>query len=286
MRLSRPESLEEAVAVLDAAAHPIAYAGGIEVLLGLRSGAIRADVLIDTKRIGGSAGVADSASEIRIGPATRHHDLASDPIVRARLPLLALACAHVGTVRIRMQGTIGGNFATGLAHTDPGAAALVYGGTVTMVGAASRRRVPIDEFWCGGGTVDRKPHELIESIVLRPLDHRWSVVHERIESRHRPPSAVLSCAARIEDDRITLCRLAVGSVGDRPRRLTAVEAVLGGCRPVEAIAAVADHRALIGRAAAAYSDHVGSASYKTDLLVGLIQRALTRIAAMTGEVQR
>ncbi|HEY2793082.1 MAG TPA: FAD binding domain-containing protein [Micromonosporaceae bacterium] len=284
MKLMRPHSVDEAAAVMAAAAQPIAYAGGIEVLLGLRSGALEADVLVDTKRIEGSAAIETAGTMIRIGPAARHHDVASDPLVADRLPLLARACSQLGTVRIRMQGTLGGNLAAGLSHTDPGAAVLVYGGRITLVDSSGRRRVPLAEFWNGTGTVVRMPGELIESIELEPLDADWLVTHERVESRHRPPSAVLSCAMRIVDGHIAQCRLAAGAVGDRPRRLGRIEAVLSGCRSAEIGAVVAEHRALIGEEACARSNRAGSAGHKTDLLAGLIQRAVVRLAAEARKV--
>ncbi len=272
MRLVRPTSVADAVAVL-AEPGAIVYAGGIEVMLALRSGAMRGDTLVDTKRIGGAAGVTGGAAEVHIGPATRHHDLAGDPLVRRHLPLLAAACGRVGTTRVRMQGTLGGNLAHGFPHTDPGTAALVYGGTVTLAGPSGSRTVDLGEFWLGLGRVARQPVELIADIALRPHGAGWSIAHERVEVLHRPPTVIISFAARMVGDRIRECRVAAGGIGDRPRRLVAMEGALAGCAAAEIETAVVDGAADLQPV----SDLLGSADFKRRAVAGLVRRAAVRV---------
>ena len=277
MKLLRPRTVAEAVAAIAASERPILYAGGIEVLMALRSGAIAGDTLIDTKRIDGAVGVCHADALIRIGPATRHHAVAGDPLIRAHLPLLAAACAQLGTTRIRMQGTLGGNFANGHQHTDPGTAAMVYGGHLRLMGAAGVREVALAEFWRGPGVVARTPDELVESIHLRPLPEGWTVVHERVEVLHRPPTAVVSVAAHLIGDQVSSCRIAAGAVARTPMRLPVVEDVIVGCDASCVAAAIADCSALVADAIDAESDALGSASFKVDLVVGLIQRAMSQL---------
>jgi len=256
MTLCRPRCIEDAVAALQAGGDGVvAYAGGLEVLFALRAGTLSAHALVDTKHIEGATGVCRDGGEIRVGPATRHHHIATDPIVRAELPLLAAACASLGTTRIRMQGTIGGNLAAGLAPTDPGTAALVHTAVVELVGPSGRRRVPIGN-WYEQSRVDRCPDELVESIRLTPLGPEWATVHDRVEWLHRPPAAIVSVAARVEDGRIVECRIAAGGV---PTRLSAVESALVGRTHKEVAAAVT---------AAAVPDR---------LLAGLVTRAVSRL---------
>jgi carbon-monoxide dehydrogenase medium subunit len=271
VRLVRPPSVADAVAALTEPGS-IAYAGGVEVLLGLRSGAVGGNTLVDTKRIAGAVGVSGSADEVRIGPATRHYDVAADPLVRRHLPLLAAACGRLGTVRVRMQGTIGGNLAHGMPHTDPGTAAVIHGGTITLAGPDGLRSVDIERFWTGPGQVDRQPGEIIVDVRLRSFGPGWVWAHERIVMLHRPPTVIVSLAARVEHGQIRECRIALGGIGDGPCRLPAVEVALTGCRLDDIAAAALDGTAGLR----ATSDLLGSADYKRCAVAALVRRAAAR----------
>jgi CO/xanthine dehydrogenase FAD-binding subunit len=279
VRLSRPASVEEALRHLEADRDGARfYAGGLEVVFALRTRALeRCTSLIDTKRIRGAVGVSRTDGHVRIGPATRHHAIATDPVVAADLPLLGLACGRLGTMRIRVQGTIGGNFGHGHQHTDPGTAAVVHGGWVELAATGGRRSVPIEEFWTGPYQVARGRDELIESIRLRPLGAGWVVVHDRVELLHRPPTAIVSMAGRVEDGRLAEVRIGVGGVPPRPMRLSAVERLLVGCGVGEVRDALAAAEPLVDQAVAAAADDLGSAEFKVCLLTGLVRRAAGRL---------
>src|ERR1700760_2922651 len=93
-------------------------------------------VLIDIARIPGLSGISLDGDEVLIGATTRHAELASSELLRARPPLLAYAAGQVGDPQIRHRGTIGGS----LAHSDPSAdlpmALLALGGSGWITGAA------------------------------------------------------------------------------------------------------------------------------------------------------
>jgi xanthine dehydrogenase YagS FAD-binding subunit len=83
--------------------------GGTDLLVTIAEEISRPDVLIDLRTIPGSAAIAEVAGGVRIGASARVHDIARDPIIRAKYPALAEACDVVGTPALRHMGTIGGN---------------------------------------------------------------------------------------------------------------------------------------------------------------------------------
>lgn len=84
--------------------------GGTDLLVTIAEEISRPDILIDLRTIPGNATIAEAAAGgLRIGAATRIHDIARDPIIRAKYPALAEACDVVGTPALRHMGTIGGN---------------------------------------------------------------------------------------------------------------------------------------------------------------------------------
>ena len=85
----------------------------------------------------------NSGEMLRLPALTRHRVLLEHEMVRQHCPLLAEAVRHVGNVRVRNRGTIGGS----LAHADPtseiGCCALATGARVVARGPAGERTVPV-----------------------------------------------------------------------------------------------------------------------------------------------
>jgi CO/xanthine dehydrogenase FAD-binding subunit len=281
MKLVRPLTFVDAVAQLHRDPEGTrVFSGGIEIGFALRRGSISAAVLLDVKRLPDITGIAATTGEVRIAPATRHHTISVDHTIRAQLPSLALACASVGSTRIRMQGTLGGNFGHGHQHTDPGAAAVALGGHVDLMGPNGARSVPVDRFWLGPYTVARRPDELITGIRLTPLGDGWTVVHDRVEQLHRPPDAVVSLGARLEDGVVADVRMGAGGVPMRPTRLTGVEDVIRGQRLAALRGVWNDVEKELAADVAPEDDLLGSAEFKLALLSGLVRRAFSRLAAV------
>lgn len=109
----RVSSLAEAASLVAAGAW--AHAGGIDVVARLRRGEI-AEALVP---LGAGARLADGLAilgEIAlrngvlfIGAAVTHDRIATDPLVQAHRPDLAVAWQSVGNARVRACGTVGGN---------------------------------------------------------------------------------------------------------------------------------------------------------------------------------
>jgi CO/xanthine dehydrogenase FAD-binding subunit len=276
--LHRPSSVVEALELVDDPASTRFYAGGVEVGFALRRRELDCRRLIDTKRISGAIGVTRAADHVRIGPATTHDAIARDEIVKTDLPMLASACSRLGTIQIRMRGTLGGNFGYGHQYTDPGAASMAYGGSVRLVSSGGSRVVPLDEFWLGPYDVAARPGELIESIEVTPLGPGWVSVYDRFEQFHRPPTAMVALAFRLgSDGTVAACRLAVGGVPSRPMRLASVETGLVGRTSEDVQDAMRELESLLSPLVRAETDTLGSADFKVMLLAGLIRRVAHKL---------
>ena len=76
------------------------------------------EVLIDLGRITELSYIRDEGTYVAIGALTRHHDVATSPLLAADIPLLAHTAGEVGDPQIRHRGTIGGSVAHGDAASD------------------------------------------------------------------------------------------------------------------------------------------------------------------------
>jgi xanthine dehydrogenase YagS FAD-binding subunit len=85
--------------------------GGTDLVPCADAGIVAPALVVDIRRIPGFRDIEPTADGLRIGAATTIAELAAHTTLRARYPLLAEACAGVGTPALRNSGTIGGNLA-------------------------------------------------------------------------------------------------------------------------------------------------------------------------------
>src|SRR5262245_60842330 len=99
---ARPASLGEAIALLaerGEAARPLA--GGTDLVIRLRDGSIRPDVVVDVKAIRElDDGIAEADGRLVIGARAVMTDIAADARVRRHFPALAEAALYVGSAQI------------------------------------------------------------------------------------------------------------------------------------------------------------------------------------------
>jgi xanthine dehydrogenase YagS FAD-binding subunit len=86
-------------------------AGGTDLVPCAEEGIVAPTLVVDIRRIAGFRDITATADGLRIGAAVTIAELAAHAELRAQYPLLAEACASVGTPALRNSGTIGGNLA-------------------------------------------------------------------------------------------------------------------------------------------------------------------------------
>ncbi len=155
---------------------------------------------------------------LRLPALTRHRVLLEHDLVRRHCPLLAEAVRHVGNVRVRNRGTVGGS----LAHADPtseiGSCALAAGARVVIRGPAGDRTLPAGELFAGYWTTTLASSEIITDVLIPVARPRqgWSF-HEMV--RRTSDFAIVAVAAVVElDERaeaIAAARVALAGVADR-----------------------------------------------------------------------
>jgi len=212
----RPTALADAIALLaapGATARPLS--GGTDLIIRLRDGSIRPEVVVDVKRV---AELHDwirlEGDRLVIGARAVMTDIAADPRVRRDFTALADAAQVVGSAQIRNRATLAGNLANASPAADTAPALLVFGAEVVVVGSAGERRIPVDSFFVRSGVTTMTPDELIVAIELPlPAGPRGSV-HVRRTRRRGHDLASVTLAAVVEPG--GAARFAYGSVGPRP----------------------------------------------------------------------
>ncbi|MFF4370049.1 FAD binding domain-containing protein [Streptomyces sp. NPDC001594] len=262
----RPDSLEEALALLAGTDGARVLAGGQSLLPGLRTGADRARLLVDVRHLARLRGVARDAGELRIGALTTLAELAADPRVLAGAPELAAAARANGDPQVRNLGTVGGNLAATERPTDLPVAAIAAGARAELAGRGGTRTVPAEELAASG-----VPAGEVLTALLVPAAGGAAAFEKTADRATRYP--LCAAAVRITPDGP---RIAVTGATPRALRLRGVEDRLrGGPFTTGAVLAAfrAEPRELFvpGRGT--------SAEYLGHLAGVLTARALARAAA-------
>lgn len=217
-RYHRPRSLGEALALLaehGPDAKPIAGGQSLGVMLNMRLAQPAA--LVDLNALGGLDFVNEKADAVEIGALTRHHTVATSPLVRAACPLLADAAREIGHYAIRTRGTLGGS----LAHADPAAqlplVAVTLGAEIALASRRAERRVAAEDFFLSLMTTALEPDELIISVRFPKKASGERHAYQQF-TRRRGDFAIVAVAASLTLDgsQVRTLRLAVGGVEDKP----------------------------------------------------------------------
>ena len=203
-RYERPESVEEAVALLaEHGDEAKVLAGGQSLVPMLNMRLARPAVIVDVNRVP-LGDVARENGSWRVGAMVRQ----ADPRLAA-IPLLSQCLPFVGHFVTRNRGTVGGSVAHADAAAELPLALTALGGSVVT---SAGRTIPTEEFFVTHFTTALDPGELL-------VETRWPAA--RPDTRYafeefalrRGDFALCMVAAVAGPDGV---RVVVGSVVDRP----------------------------------------------------------------------
>ena len=260
------ESVEHAISLLGSRDDTKVLAGGHSLLPLLRLRLARPSLLVDVGRLDDLSYVRDAGNSIAIGALTRHHDVATAPLVQEHSPIVSYAAGLIGDPQVRHRGTIGGSLAHGDPASDLPAVVLALDGEIDIAGSGGVRTVPAAEFFRGVFETAVGPDELVTEVRVpkQTGDHVWSYLKFRRRAQDWATVGVAAVAKRSN-----------GGVGD-----AAISLVSMGATPLRARAAEAawnagdDPGAVAAEGTEPPSDTNGSAEYRRHLVQVLVRRAV------------
>ena len=276
LQLLQPSTIAQASQALrDFGDKAKVYAGGAELLLLLRHGFLQSEILIDVKKIERLHEINRHGEELRIGACVTHQALANSEILRAQAPSLAYAESQVANIRVRNQGTLGGNLCFNDPHSDPGTVLLFHDATVTLGSEKGERQLPLDNFFIDMYSTALAPDELLMEVHVPPLPEGMNSSYLRLHRQQRPTLGV-AVAAKSNNGIIEKTRIAVGCVGPRARRMPEIEAKLTGAKLNQTEKIVAEQKSHLREVLQPVNDLLGSAEYKLYMAGVFIRDALAQ----------
>jgi carbon-monoxide dehydrogenase medium subunit len=259
-------------------------AGGTALALLLKEGLIRPDHLIGLRRIAELSGIAaldDGGLEIRA--LTSHRQAETSALVSAYCPALAETFGTVATIRIRNQGTIGGNLAHADPAQDPPPMLLALAADVVLAGPAGERTVPLDGFFVDYYETTLAADEVLVAVRLPPLPAAARTAYVKFLPRSQSDYATASVAVFLELDADGRCRdlrIGIGAASSTPIRAKVVEDALRGERLAPGLVRAA--AALIEPEIDPLDDARGSSAYKRSMTREWIERTILDLARRPG----
>lgn len=281
--LAEPESLAEAVALLDPADSSVRAGGGCTALmLMMKAGVLELSRLVSLRRIERSCfEIVRDADAVRVGAQATLSQLEHSPVIGDALPVVRRALRRLANVRVRNVATLGGHLAHADPHMDLPPLLCALDAQVRVQGPAGTRTLPVSELITGYMETTLAGDELIAAVHI-PLRHARHAAYRKITTRCADdwPALGIAVALDLADGAdVRDARIVVSAAVDRPTRLAAAEDVLRGARLDDATLRRAGDAA--AAAAQPIGDQHGSAAYKRELLRAHLARAV-RAAAASG----
>ncbi len=178
-----------------------------------------------------------------------------------------------GNLNIRNRATIGGNLCNASPAADLPPVLLVLDAEVCIAGPRRSRELQLQEFFLGPGETALMPGEILTEVRF-PRRPGWTVRYERLDVRQAMDIAVVGVglAIRLNGERCTDARLALGAVAPTPIRVPEAEAELVGKQLTNETVGRAAR--LARDAARPISDIRASAAYRRDMVEKLVRRGL------------
>jgi carbon-monoxide dehydrogenase medium subunit len=254
-------------------------AGGTALVLLLQQGLLQPGHVVGLQKVGELRGIRrlDGAG-LQIRAMSTHRQAEKSPDVQDYCPALVENFSHVATIRIRNQGTVGGNLAHADPAQDPPPMLIALDGQAVIASRAGERRVPLDEFFVDYFETALQPGEVLVSIDLPPLPQGTRVTYKKFLPRTQDDYATVAVAAALRVGADSTCedvRVALGAAATTPVHARNVENALRGQR-LDA-QKIKDAAALVRDEVDPLDDLRGSAAYKREMARVWTQRALQEL---------
>lgn len=267
----KPRDMEEALHVFSLYKEKArALAGGTDLLVHLKEGLARPEVVVDLKAIDGLGGLSFSAGALRIGALTTFTGLIESAAVKKNFPVLWEAALTVASTGVRNRATVAGNICSAVPSADSAPALALYGAEVLVAGLKGERRVPIGEWFTGPKRTARLPEELVTAIELKAPGKKHGGCYMKLSRYEGEDLAQGGIAALILPD--NTYRVAACALGPVPGRCPRTEAALNGGKLTPRSLERAKE-ALLGEIAP-ISDIRSSKEYRLHMAQVMLERAL------------
>jgi carbon-monoxide dehydrogenase medium subunit len=279
-----PRTLDEAIGAFAAAGSAARIlAGGTDLLVQMRSGAVRPGLIVDIKKIAEMTAIEETANGgFRVGAAVPGAVLAEHARFGKIWPGVLEAINLIGSTQVQGRASAGGNLCNGSPAGDSVPALVAAGAIVMLQGPNGRRQMPVEEVPAGPGRTNILPGEILVSFTLPPRAKGSSDAYLRMIPRTEMDIAVVGVGVSLtlKDGVCTAARVGLGAVAPTVLLVEpAAKALIGSKLDDAALSAAA---AACSAACRPIDDKRGTIVYRIKI-AGVLLKRTVGIAAKRAE---
>ena len=256
-------------------------AGGQSLLILIRQGLIRPQVLVSLHRMPSLREIKFEERHVALGAMATQRQIFSDNRIRSALPALAEAASRVGSTHVQNLGTVGGNISHAEPNGDSAPALISLGGSVLASSHRGERTIPLDDFFRGPFENSLEAEEMVTRVHVPLPDSASSTYVKHVQ--RAVDRATVGIGVQLRIDVVGICtdaRIGVGGAAPAPFRATSAEAILKGEKISDALLdAVA---AEVSSICDPLADSHGPAEYKRKMAGVFVKRAIRALLAQKG----
>ncbi len=209
LTFASPTTVNEAVKMLAASsglAKPLS--GGTDLLVQLKTGRTRPDLIVDTKRIPGMIGIREVDGGFVIGAATPGITLGEHAALCAAYPGVVEGANLIGSTQVQGRASMAGNLCNASPAADSVPALIAVGATCVIVGPKGTREAPVEGIVIGPGRTSLARDEIITEFRLPKPPPRSGDAYLRFIPRTEMDIAVVGCGISVTLDAAGVCTAA------------------------------------------------------------------------------
>ncbi|HEY4426093.1 MAG TPA: xanthine dehydrogenase family protein subunit M [Pyrinomonadaceae bacterium] len=233
-QLTTPSSLAEALALLNGEPgvwKP--FAGGTDLMVLLEAGKLPHHNYVNIWGLKELRGIEVTDSHVTLGALTTYTEVQSHPVLQNEFPMLCQAASETGGLAIQNRGTIGGNIVNASPAADSPPALLAYDAEIELISTDGSRWLPYSGFHTGYKQMLIGPTELLARVRMSRNTRGATHYYRKVGTRKAQAisKVCLAALAKLDNDQISDCRIALGSVAPIVVRCVQTEDVLRGQKP-------------------------------------------------------
>lgn len=270
-----PATVDEAIkALAGAAGQARVLSGGTDLLVQLKSGRVKPDLIVDTKRIPGLIGIREEGDYFVIGAATPGVMISANQRLEHAYPGIVEGVDLIGSTQIQGRASIAGNLCNASPAADSVPPVIAARATAVIAGPNGRREVAVEQIVTGPGQTSLANGEFVVEFKVPKPKSRQCDAYLRFIPRTEMDIAVVGCAVNVTLDASGTCtdaRVVLGAVA--PTQLVvadAAKALIGHKLDADTLAKL---DAAAQAACKPITDKRGTIEYRTKVAGVLARRA-------------
>ena len=206
-------------------------AGGTDLLVQIKSGIRKPNLVIDIKKIVELNSIKEiSENEFVIGASVSGANLNRNPKFAKLWPGVLEAFRLIGSEQIQGRASLGGNLCNGSPAGDSVPALIAAGCKAVIAGPGERKEIPIENFHLGPGKTILENGQMLVALKFPKRNNNSADAYLRMTPRTEMDIAVVGCGVNItiENGLCTNARVSLGAVAPKPLLINEASDIMVG----------------------------------------------------------